>query len=75
MFPSLRSAAQLVRSWFASARRRPIRNRVCLFVETLEDRITPSATPSNFEQYMLEVINRGRAAPTTEAARLGIALN
>src|SRR5437870_5734330 len=78
MFSNFWSASRILRSWFASALRRPMRrqkNRVCLLVETLEDRITPAATPTNFEQYMLEVINRGRAAPATEAARLGISLN
>jgi serralysin len=33
------------------------------------------ATPSDIEQYMLELINRARANPPAEASRLGIALN
>lgn len=31
--------------------------------------------PSNFEQYMMELVNRARAAPEAEAARFGIGLN
>lgn len=43
--------------------------------ETLESRRLLSAAPSDFEQYMLELINRARANPAAEAARLGIDLN
>ena len=31
--------------------------------------------PSDYEQYLLELVNRGRANPTAEAARYGIDLN
>jgi hypothetical protein len=31
--------------------------------------------PSDYEQYLLELVNRGRANPTAEAARFGITLN
>ena len=43
--------------------------------EALESRRLLAATPTNFEQYMLELINRARANPAAEAARLGIDLN
>ena len=36
---------------------------------------TEHGAPTNFEQYNLELINRGRLDPTAEAARYGIALN
>jgi uncharacterized protein YkwD len=32
-------------------------------------------TPTNYDQYLLELTNRGRANPTSEAARYGIDLN
>ena len=34
-----------------------------------------TAGPDNYEQYLLELINRGRADPAAEAARYGIDLN
>jgi hypothetical protein len=34
-----------------------------------------AAGPNNYEQYLLELINRGRADPAAEAARYGIDLN
>ncbi len=45
MFPYFRSAAHVLRSWFAAPKRRPIRrqdNRARLRIEQLEDRLTPS---------------------------------
>jgi hypothetical protein len=47
MFPYFRSARQVLRSWFATAKRQPIRKRETrarLRVEALEARTTPSAT-------------------------------
>ena len=45
-------------------------------LESLESRRLMSVTtPSNDEQYMLELINRARANPAAEAAADGIALN
>src|SRR5215212_448995 len=38
-------------------------------------RLLAAVYPSNFEQYLVELINRGRANPTAEATRYGIALN
>jgi hypothetical protein len=44
--------------------------------EPLEPRLVLSAVyPTNYEQYMVELINRGRANPAAEADRYGIALN
>jgi len=44
--------------------------------ESLEPRrLLAVAYPSNLEQYAVEVINRARANPAAEAARLGIDLN
>src|SRR5580704_3875173 len=54
----------------------PARDALRLRVENLEDRLAPaSADLTGAEQYFLEVINRARANPTAEAARLGIDLN
>ncbi|TVS18735.1 MAG: hypothetical protein EA424_10285 [Planctomycetaceae bacterium] len=63
--------------------RRPSRFRRCrLSLELLEDRRLLSVTassagiaPSANEQYLLELINRGRADPSAEAARYNIGLN
>ena len=45
-------------------------------LELLEPRLLlAAASPTNLEQYMLELINRGRADPAAEAARYGCALN
>jgi uncharacterized protein YkwD len=45
-------------------------------VESLEVRRLLSAVyPSNTEQYLVELVNRGRADPSAEAARYDIALN
>jgi uncharacterized protein YkwD len=42
----------------------------------LEERLVPDAVPlNNYEQYLLELINRGRADPVAEAARFNIDLN
>lgn len=47
-----------------------------LTLESLESRqLFAAVTPSNFEQYMVEMINRARANPAGEAARYGIDLN
>jgi uncharacterized protein YkwD len=43
--------------------------------ELLEDRCMPAAGLSAQEQYFLELINRGRANPTAQAAQFGIDLN
>ena len=43
-------------------------------IERLEQRIVPTAVTA-YEQYFLELINRARQDPVTEAARLGIDLN
>ena len=44
--------------------------------EALESRMLMSAVaPSDYEQYMLELVNRARANPSAEAARYGIDLN
>ena len=44
--------------------------------EPLEPRrLFAAAYPTNFEQYMVELINRGRADPVAEAHRYNIALN
>lgn len=51
------------------------RNATCR-IEGLESRQLLSAVaPSDVEQYMLELLNRARANPSAEAARLGIDLN
>lgn len=53
-------------------RRRPAK----LHLETLEDRTLPVAVPlTNYEQFFLELLNRSRANPATEAALYGIDLN
>src|SRR5881397_193855 len=45
-------------------------------VERLEPRRLLSAvTPSDVEQYMVELINRARSNPAAEASRFGIDLN
>ena len=44
-------------------------------LEALEARRHLTATPTNDEQYMLELINRARANPAAEAATYGIDLN
>src|SRR3954467_11389125 len=50
--------------------------RVVLPVELLESRcLFTAGAPTDLEQYMVELINRGRANPSAEAARYGIALN
>src|SRR5438105_7496542 len=38
-------------------------------------RLLAASYPTNAEQYLIELVNRGRADPTAEAARYGIALN
>lgn len=38
-------------------------------------RLLAAVFPSNYEQYLVELINRGRANPSAEASRYGIALN
>lgn len=54
--------------------RRPDIARLVL-AEILECRRFLSATPTDFEQYMLGLINRARANPSSAAASLGIDLN
>src|SRR6478735_4975947 len=45
-------------------------------IEPLEPRrLFTAVSPSNLQQYMVELINRARANPTAEAARYGISLN
>src|SRR4051812_4350437 len=45
-------------------------------LESLESRqLLAAVAPNNFEQYMVELINRARANPAAEAARYGIDLN
>jgi uncharacterized protein YkwD len=68
------------RSRLHTNRRVPARSRrrlACrrLVYEALEDRQLLSAVPSNYEQYILELVNRGRADPAAEAARYGVGLN
>jgi hypothetical protein len=47
-----------------------------LLVEPLEPRLVLSAVyPTNYEQYLVELINRGRANPAAEADRYGVSLN
>ncbi len=47
-----------------------------LQIESLEERSLMSAAfPTNYEQYMVELINKARATPESYAASLGIALN
>src|SRR4051794_36660045 len=44
--------------------------------ELLESRrLLAVALPTDYEQYMLELLNRARSDPSAEAARLGISLN
>src|SRR5215218_3843830 len=44
--------------------------------ESLESRrLFAVALPTDYEQYMLELLNRARANPSAEASRLGISLN
>jgi uncharacterized protein YkwD len=51
-------------------------SRLPVLAESLESRRLMSAVyPTNLEQYMVELINRGRANPTAEASRYGVALN
>jgi hypothetical protein len=66
----------------ANSRNRPACRR--LVYEALEDRrllsVMPlaaatGAVPSNYDQYILELINRARSDPAAEAARDGVALN
>lgn len=53
-----------------------------LGVELLEDRrllavvpLSAGVEPTNYDQYLLELINRGRANPTAEASLHGVSLN
>src|ERR1700712_5544630 len=51
-------------------------NRLTNLAERLEPRRLFSAGyPTNLEQYLVELINRGRANPAAEAARYNVALN
>src|SRR3954451_20928868 len=44
-------------------------------IEMIEPRLLFAAvTPTDYEQYMIELINRARANPSAEAARLGVVL-
>lgn len=62
--------------------RRSLRRGRQLGVESLEDRrllaglpLSGGAQPTDFDQYLLELINRGRANPAAEASRYGMSLN
>ncbi|MFI5380865.1 MAG: carboxypeptidase regulatory-like domain-containing protein, partial [Tepidisphaerales bacterium] len=45
-------------------------------MDVLEDRLLlAAATPTDYDQYMLELINQARANPVAEAARYSVALN
>src|ERR1044071_5072542 len=45
-------------------------------LESLESRrLLAASVPTDYEQYLVELVNRGRADPSAEAARYGIALN
>src|ERR1051326_593273 len=45
-------------------------------IEGIEKRVLLAAVvPTDYEQYMIELINRARANPTAEAAKFGIDLN
>ena len=44
--------------------------------ETLESRrLLAAVAPNDYEQFLVELINRGRADPVAEASRYGVALN
>ncbi len=84
MFNLSRFGGRLARSLCSGrSNRRPSRFRPCrLSMEPLEDRRLLSVTassagiaPTANEQYLLELINRGRANPSAEAARYNIGLN
>ena len=45
-------------------------------IEAIENRVLLAAVvPTDYEQYMIELINRARANPGAEAARIGVDLN
>ena len=45
-------------------------------IEAIEKRVLLAAViPTDYEQYMIELINRARANPGAEAARIGVDLN
>src|SRR5437899_3174618 len=52
-------------------RRNPCAQMFCLEFR----RLFAAVYPSNYEQYLVELVNRGRADPAAEATRYGIALN
>jgi serralysin len=63
----------MVFSKYKPARGKPARRFVA---QPLEPRLVfATAVATTYEQYMLELINRARANPAAEAARLGIDLN
>ena len=79
-----------LKSWRWSSRRRGMSRRAgakqsvmampdtvgALQVESLESRVLLSiAAPTDYDQYMLELINLARNDPAAEAARYGIDLN
>src|SRR5438132_7670751 len=49
--------------------------RVAQMLPLESRRLLAAVYPSNYEQYLVELINRGRANPTAEATRYGIDLN
>lgn len=54
----------------------PRARKAACVLDPLEERLLLSAAyPSNYDQYLLELINRARANPAAEAARYGIDLN
>src|SRR5947208_1731969 len=58
--------------------RRTRTHRMCTVAQMLpleSRRLLAAVFPSNYEQYLVELINRGRADPAAEAARYGINLN
>ena len=56
--------------------RAALRRSAIALVAALEPRLVFAATaPTAYEQYMLELINRGRADPAAESVRYSVALN
>jgi hypothetical protein len=71
-----RRTAAVRRVAAAAAAAAPVRPAARCRVERLEPRQLMSAVaPTDYEQYMLELLNRARANPAAEAARHGIDLN
>ncbi|MDY0171020.1 MAG: FG-GAP-like repeat-containing protein, partial [Thermoguttaceae bacterium] len=64
--------AQITHSFFSSD---PNYQGSTLLTVTVADPFDPAWRPTDYEQYLLELINRGRLDPLGEAARYGIGLN